>query len=372
MDPISTRVAMGAAGAAVGPAEDIIIGLGVSPYIYSYPISSAGFGVRYSNPATLPPGMVNKIVVTPTKDAILLAVDSSPFCVAYQYLAGTGFGTRYSNPSTLPADASQCFDISIHPNNNAVLLGNQPFAGTGSQIHAYQWNSTTGFGTKYSNPSSFPTGNVSGVSFSPGGNDIAYSNGGAIGARAIDAYAWNSSTGFGTKYTNGTLNASGKACRFHTSGNAVLQTNSGNTFSGSVIAISAFQAYRYTSGTGFGTLYSTPGGAPTGNLSRDVAISPNGADVVFGYDLSPYIYCYPFNTSTGFGTKYADPTTLPTGIGFSVNFSSSGKLIAIGYNSSPYISVYNFNSGTGFGAKVNDPSQALTFGATSIAFCSSA
>ena len=69
-------------------------------------------------------------------------------------------------------------------------------AHTGSPyITAYPWSS--GFGSKYSNPSTLPTGTGLGVAFSPDGNDIAV---GHSGSPYITAYPWSS--GFGSKYSN--------------------------------------------------------------------------------------------------------------------------------------------------------------------------
>jgi hypothetical protein len=118
-------------------------------------------------------------------------------------------------------------------------------------ISAYPWDS--GFGTKYANPSTLPTGTGRGVAFSPDGADIAVVHN---SSPYVTTYPWSS--GFGTKYAN-------------------------------------------------------PATLPTGAAALGLAFSPDGADIAVAHIGSPYITVYPW--SAGFGTKYANPATLPTGSG---------------------------------------------------------
>jgi len=76
-------------------------------------------------------------------------------------------------------------------------------------ISAYPWSSS-GFGTKYSDPTALPgTGNN--VTFSPDGNNIIAAH---WGSPYISAYSWSS--GFGTKYSNPTeLPVAGNAVAIH-------------------------------------------------------------------------------------------------------------------------------------------------------------
>ena len=73
-----------------------------------------------------------------------------------------------------------------------VAHGTTPF------VTAYPWTSGTGFGTKYSNPATLPTGDGYGVAFQ-GSADVAISH---AATPYVTAYPWTSGTGFGTKYTD--------------------------------------------------------------------------------------------------------------------------------------------------------------------------
>jgi len=84
----------------------------------------------------------------------------------------------------------------------AVAHNTSPF------ISVYPWNGSgfiingSGFGTKYADPGTLPTGNGTGVAFSPSGADIAVAH---STSPFISVYPWSGS-GFGTKYANpGTL-----------------------------------------------------------------------------------------------------------------------------------------------------------------------
>ena len=61
-------------------------------------------------------------------------------------------------------------------------------------VSAYPW-SDSGFGTKFSNPSTLPTNTGNGVAFSPAGTEVAISQ---VGSPFVTAYPWTPS-GFGTK-----------------------------------------------------------------------------------------------------------------------------------------------------------------------------
>jgi hypothetical protein len=87
-------------------------------------------------------------------------------------------------------------------------------------IYTYPWSSTTGFGTKFADPATLPTGNGQGVAFSPSGNAIAVAH---SNTPFISAYPW-SGAGFGAKFANpatlpGAFNASGAA--FNPAGTAI-------------------------------------------------------------------------------------------------------------------------------------------------------
>ena len=69
--------------------------------------------------------------------------NNNPYISAY---SSSGFGSKYSNPSTLPANTGNDVDFSPDGNAVAVVHSGSP------RVTAYAWSSS-GFGSKYSNPS---------------------------------------------------------------------------------------------------------------------------------------------------------------------------------------------------------------------------
>ena len=88
--------------------------------------------------------------------AIAIAHDTSPYISVYPW--ASGFGTKYADPATLPTGngAGVAFSSSVP----AIAIAHN----TSPYISVYPWSS--GFGTKYANPATLPTGVGRGVAFS--------------------------------------------------------------------------------------------------------------------------------------------------------------------------------------------------------------
>lgn len=61
----------------------------------------ANGGTEYTNPATLPAGTDNGAAFSSTGDAIAVAHATSPYITAYPW-SSSGFGAKYANLATLP------------------------------------------------------------------------------------------------------------------------------------------------------------------------------------------------------------------------------------------------------------------------------
>ena len=89
---------------------------------------------------------------------VAVAHNTSPYVSVYPWTSGTGFGTKYSDPSTLPTGTGRFTAFSPDGADLAVSHSTSPY------ISVYPWSS--GFGTKYSDPSPTPYAAL-GVAFSP-------------------------------------------------------------------------------------------------------------------------------------------------------------------------------------------------------------
>ena len=89
---------------------------------------------------------------------IAVAHTTSPYASAYPW--SSGFGSKYSNPATLPTGTG--FSAAFGTSDIAVALDTSPY------VSAYPWSS--GFGSKYSDPGTLPTGTGRGVAWFSGGS----------------------------------------------------------------------------------------------------------------------------------------------------------------------------------------------------------
>jgi WD40 repeat protein len=280
---------------------------------------------------------------SPANNAIAVAHLTSPFVTAYTW-SSSGFGAKYADPATLPTGSA--YGVAFSPSGNTIAVAHS----TSIFITAYPW-SGSGFGTKYGNPATLPTGGGIGVAFSPAGNAIAVAHGG------ITAYPWSTS-GFGTKYTDpATLPGSSNGVAFNPAGTSIAVAHNTTPF---------ITAYPWNAGTGFGTKYTNPATLPT-DQGFSVAFSPAGDAIAVAHQTTPFITAYPWNAGTGFGTKYTNPATLPTDTGRGVAFSPAGDAIAVAHANSPRITAYPW-SGSGFGTKFTNPATLPAGDGNGVAF----
>jgi hypothetical protein len=85
---------------------------------------------------------------------------SSPYISAYPW-SGSGFGTKYTDPATLPTGNG--LGVAFSPDGTALAVSHQ----SSPYVTAYPWSGATGFGTKYANPSSAITTGGNSVTFKP-------------------------------------------------------------------------------------------------------------------------------------------------------------------------------------------------------------
>jgi len=206
-------------------------------------------------------------------------------------------------------------------------------------LDAWEWDAS-GFGTKYSDPSTLMTAMAYDLAVSPTEDALLVPYDVANG---MAAYAWDG--GFGTKYTNAAISDVGYAAAFNSDGTvALLGTNKD--------AMEGINAFNFNSASGFGSEFAAPTTSGSWH-GYGVAFHPSDTAVAAAHSTSPYIDAFPWSGS-GFGTRYSNPSTLPPANAVCCNFSNDGSALGVGHGSSPYVSVYAWSSG--FGSKYSDPS----------------
>ena len=319
------------------PTQFLAIAHFTTPFITTYTWSSAGFGVKFPNPATLPADSGYSASFSPDGTALAVAHTTTPFVTAYPW-SSAGFGIKFADPATLPASAGRGVAFSPLGTEIVVAHNNTPF------VTAYPWSSA-GFGVKFADPATLPTGAGQSAAFTPGGTDIAI---GHDTTPFVTAYAW-SSTGFGAKYTNPATLPTGRGVgvAFSPTGTELAVGHHNTPF---------ITAYPW-SASGFGTKYTDPATLPTGT-GAGVAFSPAGTELVIGHATTPFVTAYPWSSS-GFGVKFTNPATLPTGGGWDVAFSPAGTELIVPHDTTPFVTAYPW-SVSGFGTKFADPATTPT------------
>jgi hypothetical protein len=318
-----------------------------TPNVYNW--SASGFGSKIADPASAIAGGNYQFAFSPNGNYVAIGSTGIPYITAYPW-SSSGFGTRYSDPSpSVTAQGASAIGVALtfSPASDAIAMAIASFS-PDTFVNVYAWSSS-GFGSKYSSPSSSLLGDGRGVAFSPSGDAIAVSHG---SSPYISVYPWSSATGFGTKYSNPSSSpgSAGNNVTFSPSGDAIAVTTSSSPY---------ISAYQWSSASGFGTKYSDPSTIP-GAAGGGVAFSPLGnAIAVAGGGQPPYILAYPWTYSSGFGTKYTNPPESYNAL--SVAFNASGTALAVGINSSPGVYVYPWSS-SGFGTKYSDPSPTMSAG----------
>lgn len=321
----------------VTPISLILVTVAASPYIAAWPFSGSGFGTRYSNPSTSVGSSGNGVAFNRQTSSVAIASSLTPFVSAYPFDTSSGFGTKFANPSTA-IQGSDATGVAFNPTGDA--LGVSVSNVSSPVLQAYRWSSA-GWGTKYSNASPDISGSVvTQITFHPDNNVFAA---GGNGSPFISAWAWTSTSGFGTQFSQpGNLPPGAQGCAFKPQGDAIGLTYSNAT---------PYVAF-YPWSNGFGTRYTAPG-TPPPQVAYSLSWHPTGNAVAMGHSNTPFISAWAW--SSGFGSKYANPASLPPDTGVGVSFDTGGNNVALAHSTSPNISVYAWSSG--FGTKYSNPAS---------------
>ena len=270
----------------------------------------------------------------------------SNYQAVYPWSNITGFGTRYANPASLPTGQAGS-DINFNPDGTTIAICTSDTAAS-PYIFAYPWSSN-GYGTKYANPATLPTANVLEVNFSPDGAQMALATTVATNAGPA-VYPWTNLGGYGTKYsqpaTGGTAGTGG--VNFSPDGSAIGTAATANPY---------IRVWAWSGSTGFGSQYASPATIPAG-AGYSIFFNPDGVSVALGTGSStPGVNVYAWSSATGLGSRYANaaPSTNFTVAVRSITFSPQGTTIVAGSSTTPFIHAWPWSSVTGYGTKYSNP-----------------
>lgn len=324
-----------------------------SLYTVAYPFDSInGFGNRIT-PSTYLPNrgefIGGRIKFSNDGGALMIAHIDSPYFTAYEW--NGGYGSKYSNPSTLPS--GQGHNVVFSKDGGAVILSSGI---TNSSPQAYSWSDASGFGSKYTAPvQAISNSSQSPVSLaiSPNGNFIAAGYSESVN---LAVYPWNTSTGFGAKQEPSIDPLAGGYTVFDVAWNnagTYIAIGAAHTSSDKRLII-----YEWDDVTGLGSQVSgidiDPAVSSTSTV-YSIAFTPNDDAIILGGTVDN-IRAYPWDNSTAtLGAAYSAPVTSPDGAVKDIVFNTNGDVIICAVESNVQLNAYKWSSSTGFGVKYDNP-----------------
>jgi hypothetical protein len=139
-------------------------------------------------------GATYNVAWSPSGAAIGIGMGSgTPRFRIYRWSADTYYGAEYSYTNWSSAALGGIYKVAWNNAGNVIFF----LAGTAPYLVAYQWNDTTGLGSKFADPSGFTwsTGNTGEFQISPDDKLIVFNTQGVSGSEV--ALAWDNTTGFG-------------------------------------------------------------------------------------------------------------------------------------------------------------------------------
>jgi len=277
--------------------------------------------------------------------------NTSPYITVYPFTAATGFGTKYSNPSTLPASATQQPNSVTFTNDGGVLAWpTNTSTGTTGSLFLYNWSQATGFGSRITDDTGLAVPLLGSVTVKP------------------------SEYGAGYHYVLFS-GSNGDIYRFHVaSGGGLNQGNTKSTgFGGYTGQLKFNNAGTYVLGSvGNPRVYPWTDGWPASSVNLGTAIElsgtgiswrlgdwhPSDTVVVVG-NSSTTTNLRAYNFGGGWRSLLSSATSPLTNMN-SVCFSPSGKAVFTVGADSPYLKAYAFDQTTGFGSAFSNPATVPT------------
>lgn len=297
------------------------------PHAYEWS-NVSGFGAKYDLP-TMPVGMSPYWYFSGGFSRngdvyVINLIGENEGFVAFPWDNASGFGTAYALPVAAAFPNASYIgstgDLFFTPNDDAIVAGGLVAINNWGFV-AIEWDTATGFGTKYPLPTEYAAENNSGRSeaaMHPDGNVIAFggSPSATISPIGIDVYPFDPVTGFGTRYASPAVDVlRGANClAFSPTGGALAVGFYDKTASNTTPKA---RVYRWDSATGFGAAYDMPNDFPSDpyNDSRanmlDVQFNHDGTIIAFCWGVTPYIIAYEWSDANGFGARITSPTSVP-------------------------------------------------------------
>jgi hypothetical protein len=273
---------------------------------------------------------------------------SSPYITVYPFTRASGFGTKYSNPSTLPGSGTVQHNSVIFTTDGTVIAWPSNTASIGANLFFYSWSKATGFGARITQGTGPTSDTIYGsVTTKPSefGGGYHY-----ILFAGSDGSIWRYHVASGASITQVNTKNTGVGgltlnLRFSNAGNYVLGGIGNPRF------------YPWTDGwnatnVNLGTASESSQGSGSWNMND---WHPSDTVVAIGSTSSSLSGLRALNFAGGWGTVINNATSFMASL-TGLRFSASGKTVFTSSTNSPYLEAHAFDQTTGFGSKFSNPS----------------
>lgn len=278
--------------------------------------------------------------VSAVSTSLAVSYGSSPYVIIYN--RSTDTYTKIADPSSLPTGQSNGLSWTADKNSFAVAHNNTPY------VTIYNRSGDTF--TKLSNPGTLPTGNAEECAWNSDGTSLVVGH---------------ATTPFITIYNRegDTFNKLSNPATLPTGTAIGVGWNHNGTSLAVAHQVSPFVTIYNRSGNTF-TKLSNPGTLPT-SQATSISWNNDGTLLAVSIDNTTQKF-FVYQRSGDTFTKLSDPATMPTGVCNGVAFSPDGTILAVAHDTSPYITIYNI-VGTTL-TKVTNPATLPTGNGISVAW----
>jgi hypothetical protein len=315
--------------------------------VRAFPWTGSNFGPEYTPISGTPAsGADSGVAPHPSGSVVFAQGNTAGRLYAWPFSISTGFGTKWaatSNTLSLANNSLRC-----PPVGNYLFF----FNSTNNVLYSVSFNlATSTFGTINSVTS---IGGAVRSKFSRDGYAWAAGSSGtpSINILRIDPYT-GASNGANYAVPAAVAGATGVGFDWTPAMDAFVCATSNGT--------ARHKTFSWTNANGAGTQYA----APTGFVDMPMTqafFNTTGTVIFFVGTLSPFIQAYKWDSGTGFGTKYANPPSIPTVTSIQeATLSASNDIIMITISTEGSSYGVLWNDETGFGTSISYPGAGVPF-----------
>jgi hypothetical protein len=250
--------------------------------------SAGSWGTKFSAPSTITSATHRFPKFNPQNTDVITSIGTAGNTTTDTYAWSSGWGTRYTSPTFTNGQNAGEFVL----NGTAVIYG---IISNTAPLVAYPFTSGTGYGTKFADPATLPTGQGGYIAWDENTSSVITSQQNV--SPYINAYPFTSS-GWGTRFTI--------TSAFTTASNDIAFDKRGQ----SAFFLQSTPTRRAWSASGFGSNLTSPSSPLTTGTGLTIAVSPdNSIFVQTSNGVSPYIKAWPIRSSTTMGTAFSNPAS---------------------------------------------------------------